>query len=224
MFTTRTFTSGRCSRSRAVAARHSTVGTSPQLASTTSGSVPLVVARPVPDAQALGTVGDRRLHVQVLHVLRLLVRDDDVDVVLAAEAVVADREQAVGVGRQVDAHHAGALVRHHVEEAGVLVRKPVVVLPPDQAADQDVERGDLHPPGQLVAFLQPLSVLVDHGIDEVDERLVAVNQAVPAAQDVALQPPFQGVLAEHLHDAPVWGQVAAVGVLREILAEPGLSR
>ena len=39
-FTTRTFTSGRCSRSRAVAAKHSTVGTSPQLASTTSGSVP----------------------------------------------------------------------------------------------------------------------------------------------------------------------------------------
>jgi hypothetical protein len=41
---------------------------------------------------------------------------------------------------------------------------------------------------------------------------------VPAAQDVALQPPFQGVLAEHLHDAPVGGQVAAVGVLREVLA------
>ena len=42
---------------------------------------------------------------------------------------------------------------------------------------------------------------------------------MPAARDVALQPPFQGVLAEHLHDAPVGGQVAAVGVLREVLAE-----
>jgi hypothetical protein len=67
-----------------------------------------------------------------LQVLRLLVGDDDVHVVLATEAVVAYREQTVGVGRQVDAHHAGALVRHHVEEAGVLVREPVVVLPPDQ--------------------------------------------------------------------------------------------
>jgi hypothetical protein len=127
--------------------------------------------------------------------------------------VVADREQAVGVGRQVDAHHAGALVRYHVEEAGVLVREPVVVLPPDQAADQDVEREHLRPPGQLVALLQPLGVLVEHRVDDVDERLVAVDQAVPAAEDVALQPPFQGVLAEHLHDAPVRGQVAAVGVL-----------
>jgi hypothetical protein len=47
-------------------------------------------------------------------------------------------------------------------------------------------------------------------------------QEAPAAEEVALQPPFQGVLAEHLHDAPVRGQVAAVGVLREVLAEPRL--
>ena len=179
-------------RRHVAAARHHHVGLGP-----------LVVAGPVPDAQALGTVGDRRLHVQVLHVLGLLVGDDDVDVVLAAEAVVADREQAVGVGRQVDAHDAGALIRHHVEEAGVLVREPVVVLAPDQAADQDVERRHLRPPRQLVALLQPLGVLVDHRIDEVDKRLVAVDQAVPAAEDVALQPTFQGVLAEHLHAA--WG-------------------
>ena len=76
----------------------------------------LVVARPIPDAGALCAMGDRRLHVQVLQV-HLLVGDDDVHVVDAAQAVVGDREQAVGVGRQIDPHHARTLVRDHVEEA-----------------------------------------------------------------------------------------------------------
>ena len=51
----------------------------------------------------------------------------------------------------------------------------------------------------------------------MDERLIAVDQTVPAAQKVALQPPFDGVLAEHLHDAAFGSEFAAVGVLREVL-------
>ena len=42
--------------------------------------------------------------------MRLLVGDDDVDVVGAAQAVVGDAEQAVGVGRQIDAHDAALLL------------------------------------------------------------------------------------------------------------------
>ena len=181
----------------------------------------LVVAGPVPDADALRAVRDRRLHIQILQV-DLLVRDDDVDVVDAAQAMVGDRQQAVGIGRQVDAHNARALVGHHVEKSGVLVRETIVVLPPHQGGDQQVERRYLGPPRQLVALFQPLGVLIEHRVDDVNERLIAVDQAMPAAQNITLQPPFHGVLAEHLHDAAVRGKLAAVGVFREVLAEPDL--
>ena len=64
----------------------------------------LVVAGPVPDADALGAMLDRRIHVEKLQ-MRLLVGDDDVDVVGAAQAMIGDAQQAVGVGRQIDARH-----------------------------------------------------------------------------------------------------------------------
>ena len=63
--------------------------------------------------------------------VHLFVRDDDVDVIDTLQAMVGDRQQAIGVGRQVDADHARALVGNHVQEAGILVRKAVVVLAPD---------------------------------------------------------------------------------------------
>ena len=71
--------------------------------------------------------------------MHLFVRDDDVGVIDAPQAMVGDRQQAmvgdrqqaIGVGRQVDADHARALVGNHVQEAGILVRKAVVVLAPD---------------------------------------------------------------------------------------------
>jgi hypothetical protein len=47
-----------------------------------------------------------------------------------------------------------------------------------------------------------LGVLIEHRVDDVDERVIAVDESAPAAQNVTLQPPFNGVLAEHLHDAP----------------------
>src|SRR5262245_57713269 len=65
-------------------------------------------------------------------------------------------------------------------------------------------------------------MLIEHRVDHVNERLIAVNQAVPAAQNIALQPSFHGVLAEHFHDAAVRGKLAAVGVFRKILAKPNL--
>src|SRR5215472_15196968 len=47
----------------------------------------LVAASPVPNPYALGTVLNRCVHVEVLKV-KLLVGDDDIDIVLASEAVV----------------------------------------------------------------------------------------------------------------------------------------
>jgi hypothetical protein len=59
--------------------------------------------------------------------------------------------------------------------------------------------------------LQPLGVLVEHRVDDVDERLVAVEEAVAAGQQVALEPALALVLAEHLHHAAVGREVVVVG-------------
>ena len=161
-----------------------------------------IVARLPPDADALRAVGDGLVHVHVLQVL-LLVADDDVDVVRALEAVVGDAEQRVDVGREVDAADVGALVHDDVEETGVLVREAVVVLPPDGRRDQQVERRDRRAPRELVADRQPLGVLVEHRIDDVDEGFVRREEAVPAGEQVALQPALERVLGEHLEHAAV---------------------
>ena len=78
--------------------------------------------------------------------MQLLVGNDDIDVVLTSQAVVRDRKQAVHVGRKIDARNGRALVQHHVEEAGVLMREAVVILPPDRGGDQQVQRRDVLPP------------------------------------------------------------------------------
>ena len=74
--------------------------------------------------------------------MRLLVGDDDVEVVARAQAMIRDAQQAIRVGRQVDAHHVRALVGDDVEEAGVLMREAVVILAPDERRDQQIDRRD----------------------------------------------------------------------------------
>ncbi len=101
-------------------------------------------------------------------------------------------------------HHVGLLVGHMVEEAGVLVREAVVVLLPDVRREKVVETGDLRPPGQLFRHLEPFRVLGEHGVHDADEGLVAVENAVAAGEQVALQRALAHVLGEHgVHDAPV---------------------
>jgi hypothetical protein len=46
-------------------------------------------------------------------------------------------------------------------------------------------------------------VLVEHRVDDVDERLVTVEEPVPARQEVPLEPALTEVLGEDLHHAPV---------------------
>ncbi len=91
----------------------------------------MVVASPIPNADTLGAMFDRRFHIQVLQ-MHLLVGNDHVHVVQASQAVVSDGEQAVGVGGQVDSDDVGTLVDHNVEKPRILVREAVVILPPDQ--------------------------------------------------------------------------------------------
>src|SRR5262249_38166822 len=142
----------------------------------------------------------------------LLARDDNVDVVAAAQAVIGHRQQAVGVRRQVDANHLGLLVDDMVDKARVLVAEPVVVLPPDVRAEEVVERGDVAAPVDVVADFQPLGVLVEHRVDDVDERLIAGEEAVPAGEQVALQPALALMLAEYFHYATVWAELIVLGV------------
>ena len=101
-------------------------------------------------------------------------RNYHVHIVPAAQAVVKNRQQAVGVGRQVNPHDIGLLVDDVVEEAGVLVGEAVVILLPDMGSQQVVQLRDLPAPRQLQRYLQPFGVLVEHRINDVNEGLVAV--------------------------------------------------
>src|SRR5580692_10641552 len=44
-------------------------------------------------------------------------------------------------------------------------------------------------------------MLVEHRIDDVDKRLVAVEESMPPGEQVAFEPAFALMLAEHFHDA-----------------------
>ena len=113
-----------------------------------------VAARPLPDARTLGAVRYRGIHVEIRQ-MRLFVGDDHVDIVGATQAVIRDREQAIGIRRQVYTRHLRALVCHNIEKAGILMGEAVVVLAPYGGGDQQVERGDVCAPGNLPGFLQP---------------------------------------------------------------------
>ena len=104
--------------------------------------------------------------------MELLVGHDDVDVIGAAQAMVRHGEHAVGIGRQVDARDARPLVRDEIEKAGVLVAEAVVVLPPHGRRKEDIEGWQGGAPCDVGRLFQPFGMLVEHGIDHVDERLV----------------------------------------------------
>src|ERR1700722_12774879 len=87
------------------------------------------------------------------------------------------------------------------------MRETVVVLPPDMAGEQVVERGDRSTPWDLPGRLQPLCVLGDHRVDNRDERFVRVEQTMPTGQEVTLQPSLAEVLAQNFHHPAVAGQV-----------------
>jgi len=63
-------------------------------------------------------------------------------------------------------------------------------------------------------------VLVDHGIDDVDEWLVTVEQTVATRQGVTFEPTLTGVFAENFHDSARWCQVASIFVVLEVVTHP----
>jgi hypothetical protein len=67
-------------------------------------------------------------------------------------------------------------------------------------------------------------VLVEHRVDDVGKGLVGVEEAVATGEQVALEPPEQRVLGEHLHHPPIARELAAVRVLGQEVGHPRLLR
>ena len=57
------------------------------------------------------------------------------------------------------------------------------------------------------AGLQPLGVLIEHRVHDVNERFVTAKEAMSTGQQVALQPALAHVLTQELHYAAVGGHV-----------------
>ena len=153
----------------------------------------------------------------------LLVGDDDVDVIPTPEAVVGYRQQAVGIGGEVHPHHFGTLVDRQIDVAGILVAEAVVVLPPHQGRQENIQRRHRGAPGHLFfTDVQPFSVLVEHRVHHVGEGFVGVEESVAAREEIALQPTLQGMLAEHFHHPSVLGHFATIFVFGKVVSHPRL--
>ncbi len=105
-----------------------------------------IVAGPSPNTRAGRAVANGRIDVEPLP-LRLFAGDDHVDVVAASQTVIRYRQEAVGIGRQIDAHDIGFLIRDMIDKAGILVGKAIVVLSPDMRREQVIQRRDRLAPG-----------------------------------------------------------------------------
>src|SRR5262249_23605619 len=149
---------------------------------------------------------DGRIHLQPVW-RRLLSGDDEVDVVAAAQAMIGDGEKAIRVRRKIDADDLGFLVGHVIDKAGILMRKAVVILSPHMRREQVVERSDRFPPGNAASRFQPFGVLIEHGVDDVNERLVAREKAMASGEQITLEPALAHVLAENFHYASIGGEM-----------------
>jgi len=118
----------------------------------------------------------------------LLVVYNHIDVVLRLEAVVHRAEHAIGIWWKIDANDLRRLVADDIQETRILMSKTIVVLSPDSRSQKDIKRCNLLSPGNLVALLEPLAMLVDHTVDDVDEWFVAVKQTMATGEDVSLEP------------------------------------
>src|SRR5439155_6437523 len=123
----------------------------------------LIVAGPLPNANARGAMLDGGIHVEPLGLL-LFAGYNHIDIVAAAQAVVGDREQGVSIRRQINANDVGFLVHDYVDEARVLMTEAVVVLPPDMGGEQVIERGNGPAPGNVAGDFEPFGVLIEHRI------------------------------------------------------------
>ena len=50
--------------------------------------------------------------------------------------------------------------------------------------------------------MQPFRMLVEHRVDDVNERFITVEESMASGEEVAFQPALALMLTEHLHDMP----------------------
>ena len=106
------------------------------------------------------------------------------------------------------------LVEQQVDKARVLMREAIVVLTPDMARKQNVKAADGGTPRNLaLGGLEPLAVLVDHGINHVNEALVGAPNTGAAGEHVGLEEALALMLGQLLHDLAGTGQQLVVGLI-----------
>src|SRR5580704_8014806 len=77
--------------------------------------------------------------------------------------------------------------------------KSIVILAPDMRTQEVVQRRNFSPPLQDRGDLEPLGVLIEHRIDNVNEGFVAIEQPMSSRKQVALEPALALMLAQHFH-------------------------
>ncbi len=133
----------------------------------------MIAASPVPNANA-GIAEMNGIRKREPLELRLLTSHNDVDEVSAPQASVSRHKQRIRIGRQIDSDHLRLLIRNKVDKAWILVAEAVVVLAPNMRAEEVIQGGDRSAPGNLrTRNIQPLGVLVEHRIDDVNKCLIA---------------------------------------------------
>ena len=133
--------------------------------------------------------------------------------------MIGHGEQGVRIGGEVHANHSGLLIDGVIDKARVLVRKPIVILPPHVRRQQVVEGSNGRAPrNRFGRHLEPLGMLVEHRIHNVDKRLVGSEEAVPTGEEIAFEPALAGVFTENLHHSTVRREVV---ILRNRSSHPG---
>src|ERR1700730_13434159 len=107
-----------------------------------------------------------------------------------------------------------------IDETRILVTESVMVLPPDMRGEQVVQRRDGPAPGNASSDLQPLGVLIEHGIHDVDKGFIAVEQTMAPSEQVTFQPSLAEMFTEDFHYAPVGRKILISG----FRPEPDFSR
>ena len=166
----------------------------------------LIVAGPGPNADAGRAMLNSALNVEPLRG-GLFTGDNDVDIMTAAQAMVSDGEKSVCVGRQIDANYLGFLVHRMIDEARVLMAESVMVLTPNMRGQQIIQRGQRTPPRNVTSDLEPLGVLIEHGINDVNESLVTGKEAMTASEQITLQPALAKMLAQNFHYSAIRSDV-----------------
>jgi len=74
-----------------------------------------------------------------LTAMMLFAGNDDIDEIAAAQTVVGDAQQGIGIRGQENADDAGLFIDDQIDEARVLVGKAVVILTPDMGCQQVIQ-------------------------------------------------------------------------------------